>query len=685
MGKVYFLLGIHNHQPVGNFESVIEEAYNKAYKPFLDVMFDFPQIKFSIHCSGILWDYFLKRHQEYIELLKEMVKRKQVEIISGGYYEPILSSIPQNDRIGQIEMMNEFIFKTFGVEPQGLWLTERVWEQSVVKDIVDAKIKYTLADDYIFYSAGISRLENPELTDYYVTDEEGRVLYVFPISQTLRYCIPFKPVSEVIDLFSKFSKGHPLEITSLTMGDDGEKLGLWPKTYEHVYKNGWFKEFLERILENKKWLKTSTFSEYLSIKSPKQRIYLPTASYFEMGEWCLPTSTQEIFEQLIKMADAIPYKEVVSQFIRGGYWKNFFAKYPEANNMHKKMLYVSEKFNNSKLKNELKTTFYKSQCNCAYWHGVFGGLYLPHLREAIYENLIGVEKRIFKNGIEMFDFDKDGKEEVVIETEKFGVFIKPSYGGSIFEIDLKKYNKNLLNVLTRRKEAYHNRLIEFEKNNSKLELEKVKTIHDLVLVKEPGLSKKLYYDWYIRYSFLDHFLHPNTKFEDFYKCQFGEQGNFTIENYNVEKIDEENLAVILSRNGSVWIEDKEYNLLVKKKYIIDDVNEKIKCEYYIENLSDTKLNLWFLTELNLMLFSISSEMFGEKTTDSFVIDEKYKGFKLNIFLSLKTLLWCFPIETVSLSEGGFERTYQGICVAPNFRFFLKPDEHYIITLTLKIK
>jgi alpha-amylase len=310
---------------------------------------------------------------------------------------------------------------------------------------------------------------------------------------------------------------------------------------------------------------------------------------------------------------------------------------------------------------------------------------LPHLREAVYENLIEVEKQIFKNGIEIFDFDKDGKDEVVVESKDFGVFVKPSYGGSIFEIDLKKYNKNLLNVLTRRKEAYHNRLIEFEKNNSKLELDKVKTIHDLVLVKEPGLSKKLYYDWYIRYSFLDHFLHPNTKFEDFYKCQFGEQGNFTIESYDIEEIDKKNLSIILSRKGSVWIDEKEHSLLVKKKYVVDDENKEIICEYHIENLSNTKLNLWFLTELNLMLFSISSDLFGEKISDSFVVEEGYKGFKLSIFWSPKILLWCFPIETISLSEGGFERTYQGICVAPNFKFSLKPKESYNINLKLKVE
>ncbi|MCS7227636.1 MAG: 4-alpha-glucanotransferase, partial [Endomicrobia bacterium] len=123
MSQVYFLLCIHNHQPVGNFEHVIEEAYQKAYKPFIDIVRKYPEFKFALHCSGILWDYFIDKHQEYIEIVKELVKRGQVELISGGYYEPILSSIPQKDRIGQIKMANEFIYETFGVEPKGLWLT----------------------------------------------------------------------------------------------------------------------------------------------------------------------------------------------------------------------------------------------------------------------------------------------------------------------------------------------------------------------------------------------------------------------------------------------------------------------------------------------------------------------------------------------------------------------------------
>jgi alpha-amylase len=667
---------------VGNFESVIEEAYQKAYKPFIDIMYDYPDFKFALHCSGILWDYFLEKHPEYIEIVKKMVERKQVELVSGGYYEPILSSISQKDRLGQIKMMNEFFKKTFNVQPQGLWLTERIWEQTVVKDIVDAGIKYTLVDDYVFYCAGINRIENPELTDYYVTEEEGRILYVFPISQTLRYYIPFKPVEEVIQLFSKFVRQN--EIIALTMGDDGEKFGIWPKTYEHVYKDGWLKKFVEQVLKNSQWLKPTTFSEFVNLKPPKQKIYLPTASYFEMGEWCLPTSTQEMFESLIKNLDNIPNNQVIRQFLHGGYWKNFLSKYPESNNMHKKMLFLSEKIQRVKDK-KLIQTFYKSQCNCAYWHGVFGGLYLPHLREAVYQNLINVEKQIVKNGVYCKDFDKDTQDEILVSSEKFSLYIKLSYGGSVYELDLKQYDKNLLNVLSRKKEAYHKRLIEFESNNAKIDPQQVKTIHDLVLVKEESLSKKLYYDWHQRYSFLDHFLHPDTKFENFYKCQYGEQGNFTIEKYEIEKINKKNLEVILSRIGNVWVKENNYPIKITKKFVVNDEENCVSCEYKIENLSDTNIELWFLSEINMLVFCPQQNLFQEIETDVYKFVDEAKKFEVEVKTDQKKLFWIFPIETISLSESGFERTYQGLCVAISSKFSLAKEEIYNTKIVLIIK
>ncbi|MFQ3675057.1 MAG: alpha-amylase/4-alpha-glucanotransferase domain-containing protein [Endomicrobiia bacterium] len=705
MSQVKLLFSVHNHQPVGNFDHVIENTYTYSYKPFIDLLYDYPEIKFGLHCSGILWDYFLDKHKDYIDKVREMVKRGQVELISGGYYEPILSSISQQDRIEQIRMMNNFLLKTFDIKSEGLWLTERIWEQNIVKDIVDAGIKYTLVDDYHFYSAGLPK---QELNGYYVTEEEGRVLYVFPISQTLRYYIPFKLVDEVINFLKKFSFGHEKEIVGLTLGDDGEKFGGWPKTYEHVFLNNWLKNFLDAVLENKSWLSTITYSEFLKIQPPKGRIYLPTASYFEMGEWTLPTQAQENFEDILKELDNNPNKERYLQFMRGGYWKNFLSKYPESNNMHKKMLFVSEKINKvkkekvsmskSKTKNNLDNSntiselknikqatidLYKAQCNCAYWHGVFGGLYLPHLREAIYEHLIKAEKELYKkDSISILDFDKDGFDEIIVENKDYEVCLKPSYGGSVTEIDLRNYNKNLTNVLSRKKEAYHRRLIEYDKNQKHFDPSQIKTIHDLVLSKEPNLSKHLFYDWYNRYSFLDHFLHFDTKYDNFMRCQYGELGDFVLEPYEVISVDKKNFVVELFREGNVWIGNVAKKVSVKKVFTF---TQNIGCDYTITNLSNDDIEVWFLTESNFMVPQPQKKLLGEFESDTLLLKDENKCFSLEIKIFPKPTFWIFPIETISLSESGFERTYQGLSVSANFKKKLMKKESFSFKIVMDIR
>ena len=83
--KFTLALALHNHQPVGNFSAVFEEAHTKCYLPFLELIKDYPQIKFSLHQSGILWDWQKQHHPEFFELVGNMVDSGQVELLSGGF------------------------------------------------------------------------------------------------------------------------------------------------------------------------------------------------------------------------------------------------------------------------------------------------------------------------------------------------------------------------------------------------------------------------------------------------------------------------------------------------------------------------------------------------------------------------------------------------------------------------
>ncbi|MBI5453366.1 MAG: DUF1925 domain-containing protein, partial [Deltaproteobacteria bacterium] len=373
----YFLFCIHNHQPVGNFDYVLEEAYEKSYWPFLQLISKYPSVKMSLHNSGYLIDWLIEKHPEYIELLKMMVGRGQVEIMGGGYYEPVLSVIPEEDRIGQIRMMSDKIEEVFGTRPRGIWLAERVWEPTLPTFIKKAGLEYLVVDDYHFIKAG---LDKEDLGGYYITEDQGNVIKVFPGSEALRYLIPFRPNDAVVEHL-KGLKGFLKKGNAAIYGDDGEKFGVWPGTHKWVFDDGWLESFLRSLEEKIDSVTIATFAEYIDREEPVGQVYLPTTSYMEMGEWSLPPDASKAYMKLVEDVRGWGEGERVRRFLQGGIWRNFFSKYPESNWMHKRMLLASRAVGNApNLSHEEKaiaeTHLYKGQCNDPYWHGVFGGLYL---------------------------------------------------------------------------------------------------------------------------------------------------------------------------------------------------------------------------------------------------------------------------------------------------------------------
>ena len=195
MKKVHFVFGVHNHQPLGNFSEVFVAASEKAYKPWIKTMVEHPEIKWNLHASGILWDWISENYTSYMQDVDNLIKKGSLEILTGGYYEPILPVLPDVDKIGQIRKLSKFIEEEFSFSPKGLWLAERVWEPHLPSVLNKAGVQYTVLDDRHFFEAG---MREDELNGYFVTEEQGSILYVFPISQPLRYLVPFAPPEEAI-------------------------------------------------------------------------------------------------------------------------------------------------------------------------------------------------------------------------------------------------------------------------------------------------------------------------------------------------------------------------------------------------------------------------------------------------------------------------------------------------------
>ena len=689
-----FIFCIHNHQPVGNFDHVIEESYQKAYLPFLNAVSKYPSIKLSFHITGYLLDWLLENHREYIEMLYKMVKRGQVEMMGGGYYEPILAVIPPEDRFGQIRMMSERVEEIFGKRPRGMWLAERIWEPHLPVYLREAGMEYVVVDDYHFVKAG---LRKEELTGYYITEDIGHSLKVFPGSERLRYIVPFELVDKFMEnlRWVETLAKNPAAI----FADDGEKFGTWPGTHQWVYKEGWLDKFLDTIAANKDLIKPVTFSEYIDSNEPIGRVYLPTTSYMEMGEWALPPEASEAYTNLMNEVKTWQDGERIKRFLQGGFWRNFFAKYPEANWMHKRMLFVSEgvRSQESEEKNlksqisNLKSHLYKAQCNDAYWHGVFGGLYLPHLRRAVYENLIKAENLLEERGkgqvargkeetarssqftIHEKDFDADTFDEILVRTPKLNLFLSPHSGGSIVEMDYRPKAVNLSNTLSRWEEGYHHRV----KVQGQKDAGGTKSIHDLTMSKEENLDKYMFFDRYRRASLIDHFLSKEETLDAFRMSVYEELGDFIDKPYEKKESGargqkpEDGMMIILSRDGKV----QKQNVKIEKRLLIK--GNEIEVKYLVANLGKNAFEAKFGIEFNLILpccdgvdgfydipvkdkgFVSSGEIAGVRQIS---LVDQWTKMRLDFSFDKDTSMWRFPIETVSISEAGFERIFQGSCI-----------------------
>ena len=115
-------LVLHNHQPVGNFDHVIEQAYRDSYLPFLDVFEGYEHLRIGLHTSGPLMLWLANNHPEYLGRLRQLVALGRVEIIGGPFYEPILTMLPSRDRIGQITKYTRWLQSEFHCAVSGMWM-----------------------------------------------------------------------------------------------------------------------------------------------------------------------------------------------------------------------------------------------------------------------------------------------------------------------------------------------------------------------------------------------------------------------------------------------------------------------------------------------------------------------------------------------------------------------------------
>jgi alpha-amylase len=432
-----------------------------------------------------------------------------------------------------------------------------------------------------------------------------------------------------------------------------------------------------------------------------------------MTEWALPASRIEAFEEVRHELEEAGEWHRIAPFVRGGYWRNFKVKYPETNEMYARMQMVSRRLQravSSGARGELvdwaQRELYRGQCNCGYWHGAFGGAYLPHLRQAIYNKLIAADNLLDQaegrglgehdaSWVELTadDYNFDGRQEVRLASNRLVALFAPAAGGQMYELDVRSICMNALATLARRHEAYHHKVLAGPGAGGG----DVASIHDRVVFKQKNLHERIQYDAHLRKSLIDRFLIPEARPEELLNGTAQELGDFVGGAYEARlRRGDERMQLALSRDGRAG----EYPLRVTKKITLEDGGSTLEVEYVLEGLPPD-VPLHFAVELNFagmpgnamgrFFRGERGEVFGglherlnlDQARELSLIDE-WLGLQASIQADRPTGFWTFPIETVSQSEGGFELVHQSVAVIPHWRVLADNDGRWQVMLQLEM-
>ncbi len=690
--SVDLVLGLHCHQPVGNFPEVMESAYRDAYLPFIEHLERFERIKAVLHYTGPLWGFFRDEHPTFIARLRTLAAAGRVELLGGGFYEPILAVISEHDARLQLNRMRCFLREELRQDPLGAWLAERVWEPHLPALLHACGVQYVPIDDGHFHRVGYT---SDELDGHYTTEHLGQSVGLFPISAELRYLIPFREVDEVIGYVRGQAEQRRRPLLSLV--DDGEKLGVWPGTKRWVYEEGWLERFFRALTREARWLRTVTLREAFEERPSLGRVYLPTTSYFELGEWALPLAGIRRLEEL-KQLLGDQFRPFASQ-LAGGHWRGFLAKYPEADYVHKRVLEVSRRVRRMPMRSPDRARaldhILQAQSNDAYWHGLFGGVYLPHLRDAVWHHLLQAERlaRGRAAHVQLADVDTDGRPEAVLRSPYWSLVVTPHEGGTLRELSSLELPFNFLNTIARRREAYHDQVAATDTERG----EGARSIHDIRVAKQANLERYLVWDRGKRLGMVDRLLRDDATVERLAAQEPCELVELASAPYELER----------SGSGVTMKCDAvlpgNVHLTICKSLRLAEGGRTPCVELEVINTGSVRAKVRYASEFNLALLAGDApdrriEVPGRTLPDAhnagtgcetdvrlvrFV--NGWDRWTLEFEVSGDAQLWRYPVHTVNNSEAGFELVYQSTCVLFVWQYDLPPQQSWKALLNLRVQ
>ena len=419
------VLGMHNDLSYSASDALYEQVYQGAWRPFLSGLYKFSSIKSVVHFSGAIFTWLEKNHPEYMYLLTEMVRKGQVELLGGGFYNPLAGLVSAQDMTGQVEALSAFIRKTIGKRPLGAWLYEYSWTSSLPAVLQNSKIQYTLLPARCILESRPSHSACAPV----ISEDHRKMVTIFPTFESTMEDQSFQPfeitllklqdVYKNCSTFIMMADGSDIALSWQASGCESPDL-LFERTFAWFQKN---------CLE----YDTSTTAQlYRSTKASRTAYFAQCCS-----------------ERFKKYCENNVSRDFVHNLENYQYMKQAVLDHPLAHALYQKLNFVSAitglfRGDKSRKKASLDD-IWRAQCGNLFWESPDGGILLAESRMAAYSSLINAEKTIrqsrFHHFLSVDDLNFDGIKEVIFQSSLYTCYIH-SQTAAVSEFDSIRTSKN---------------------------------------------------------------------------------------------------------------------------------------------------------------------------------------------------------------------------------------------------
>ncbi|MCB9743200.1 MAG: DUF1926 domain-containing protein [Alphaproteobacteria bacterium] len=738
MSPLALILVLGQHQPPGTPDEALQDALRKLYGPLLAALLRNEDIKVSLHLSGPLLRRVSELQPNYIDILKSLVQRGQVELIGGGWGWAFLGDLPREDAVGQVRMHSDWLNRRLGGRPKGALPAEGVWESSLPEVYHRAGLSWALVDERAL-TPGDPPLG---LQGYYVTDTQGAALRLLPCSGSLsRLLARNPPTSFARSLARRAKAGAGAVVVSARVEHIALEVG--PENFVR-----WLGALLTLFRKQGHWLRTDTPSARLQRLPLAGRVYPADWVPPRVARWLLSSEDAQRMLAYTERARQDAVTRAGPPLPRSGSWRRALTQHEEANRLHKRLRMASAEA--ARLRrgieaspgsidperitalSEVRQQLYEAQSCDALWHGPEGGVCDAALRHEAWAAIARVEQRVSalldgpERGVHFHigDHDCDGFDEVLVRTPKLSAMVDPEAGGGLIELTVGRLPGNVLNTLTRREEPMHQALRRFSTAPALVDADDVTQpsperslpqIDDdsdeesLITAipeardEDEALYDELFVDQVPRAAFQDHFLGLPVRAEALQSGQHDERGDFWGAAYKLESCETDDAgtcSVLLTREGVVREGREERLVRVLKRYLLRPQDGGLRVQYEVINRYNEPVSGLFAVELTLNLDGRRPEACALRVAGKpphpadlpgswaragqVELVDDHAGWAVTLSASTPGRVWHYPVRCVSRLGSSFTRRAQGTCLLMGWDLALWGAERAKIDLELRV-